>query len=562
MKKIISLALSLVILILTFSVMPLAADGDKEIEDYAVYLDDGVHLLFNFTDDSSVCVPVAAKEMGDLKAPEGFEAVYSVSDYAAEILRDPSEPAHLKSLVRSMLGYGAAAQIYFDHNAENPVGRPVTNTDRLIEAQAPEVKVEDTARLYIGATLLLEATLTLRFYFYGTDNAVTVNGRAAEVKLGTGYSYVDVPVMPYEMRKSVTVCSADTSITYAPVNYLKNMLGSEDEDLKSLLASIYDYGMAAESYRTISSCPNHEPATVELKRVATLFSEGYESGACANCTEIATKILPRTAATVINPNDETYYYGKTPLGDLVSSDPEVHFYPTEDDPDGKSLYIEYSILFNGTLDTYDMDGEPLYITSPIFSNATTNSSVVSVMSLYPNDKDSCPAGAFELDRAENIIYYENDVVGIKTKGGRSYYAINDLYGWHRIGYEITQTAEPDSDGTGVVYHIYITIYVDGVKAIRADVTDILVAAHYLYTARVEDGELVYADNKQMQKKAVSPFVLYNANPDVYLPVADVYVSSGNGFVVDAMPATSPVTEDFAQDGMTVKDARIHFTVKD
>ena len=571
MKKIISFTLALVILLLTFSVMPLAADGDNEITDYAVYLDNGVHLLFNFTDGSTEFVPVAAKEMGDLKAPSGFEAVYSVSDYAAGILSDSSKPAHMKSLVSAMLDYGAAAQKHFNYNTENLVGTHKADTDALAGATAPEVIVSDEAGIYLGATLILEATMMLRFYFLRTDITATVGGEAAEVKLGSGYSYIEVSVMPYEMSKSVTVCCGNgTEVTYAPVNYLKNMLGSDNENFVSLLASIYAYGRAAESYRKISNCTQHEAESIDFERVATAFYEGCRSGICAACGEVATQILPKTEIEVIKPTGNVDHYKNVSIDGLVSSDDdELHFYPTPDDPDGKSLYIEYSILFNETLSNTNGGG---WIVSPYFTNSNCAGKDSYDPAFLYTDNTEGKIGTFEInldsDSAdENIVYYENDVVS-KRDFSNMYYVINDFYGWHRIGYEITQTASINSKGTGVDYAIYMTVYVDGVKVLRVDLSDKLNnkpynKVYHLYYADVWGGELEYMDTgKDRYVTVLRMCGLDSEEEDICLPIADLYVTCGNGFVVEAEPLKNPVTEDFTKDGVTIKDAKIHFALKD
>ena len=250
MKKIISLVLTLVLLVSVFAVLPVAANDDAAENGVYVYLDEGFHIVF-VTDGEETSVAVAAKEMADYKT-DGVQ-IYSIQDYANDVIDNGGIDAVTVNLLGAMLGYGRAAADYFNYVYCDPDegnividGTPVTDTADLLAAEAPEATYTDDAGIYIGATLILEGTMKLRFYFAGTDITATVDGAAATATAADGYSYVDVAVMPYDMAKAVTVQAGATTVTYAPINYLKNK--ATDATLSTMVASIYAYGVAAEAY--------------------------------------------------------------------------------------------------------------------------------------------------------------------------------------------------------------------------------------------------------------------------------------------------------------------------
>ena len=224
MKKIFGLVLALVIVISVLGVVPaMAADEPATIANVSVHLDEGINLVYELSNGELVYVPVAAKEMNTVKGPDGFtEGVTSVKGYAQGILADDDTSVIIANLVNAMLNYGAAAQNYFGAETGTLVGTPVTDVTALKGATAPEVTVTgNEENVYIGATLVLEGTMQLRFYFAGTDIKVNYEDNEQDVT-GTntehGWSYFDIPVMPYAMEESVVVSVGNTTVTYAPIN--------------------------------------------------------------------------------------------------------------------------------------------------------------------------------------------------------------------------------------------------------------------------------------------------------------------------------------------------------
>ena len=198
----------------------------------------------------------------------------------------------------ALLNYGAAAQEYFPGDNGALVGTPVTDTAALEAAEAPEVVINDFSGIYIGATLILEGTIKLRFYFSGTDITATVGGKtvAATNPGGATYSYVDVPVMPYAMSDSVTVTVGATTVTYAPINYLQNK--ADDETLSTMVASIYAYGVAAKAYADHVHIYGDGVITLP----ATCTTEGVKTKTCA-CGATTTEAVAALGHNHVASND-------------------------------------------------------------------------------------------------------------------------------------------------------------------------------------------------------------------------------------------------------------------
>ena len=125
----------------------------------------------------------------------------------------------------------------------------MTDTAALAGAEVADSTVTNPTGKYIGASLILEGTMKLRFYFKGNDVEATVDGKAAEVVNGKNYCYVDVEVTPDNIDTFFEVAAGDVTVEYSALNYLKNTVSNPDKaDLHEMVASIYAYSVEAEEY--------------------------------------------------------------------------------------------------------------------------------------------------------------------------------------------------------------------------------------------------------------------------------------------------------------------------
>ena len=579
MKKIISLVLTLVMLVSALAVLPVAAeDNDVAVENFARYLDSGINLVFLMEDGTEKIVPVAAKEMGD-EITVGSEG-YCVS-WAAQSYIDPEYSEATQKLAEALLNYGAAAQLYFNYNTDGLVGDPVTDTSALKGADVTPATVTDAAGIFIGATLILEGTMKLRFYFEGTDVTATVDGEAATATAADGYSYVEVDVMPYNMTKAVTVRVGATTVTYAPINYLRNKV--DDPALSTMVASIYAYGVAAEAYVAEENACKHEGIELNVVQVPTIHNAGLKTGECDLCGKTVTKTLNKTEADVkkYNPissssdsNLRASFSNQINIVDNILAGGK-HFYPAaENDYKGRDLYVEFSFLYNETLEK-NSNG---YIDIFRIEEENGQSAHPSKLGNYQghtlyflNLRDNvsgqwCPyEGRFEtgdIDSAAGGIVSGPSMPNHASVSGESeddYVTIGD-YGWHRMGIRVHQEAKIENNK--VVYTVKTSFYIDG--ELVSEYYSNLIAKSYnslLFTATISNGKLVYSDIADNRNMLFYKIRATYSTSTYYLATADEYATAGDGFVVDVEPIKNPTYEKFTADGDVELNGTRHFKLK-
>ena len=298
---------------------------------------------------------------------------------------------------------------------------------------------------------------------------------------------------------------------------------------------------------------------------ATMFSKGEKISHCDVCGEDVVAVVDETVADVVtrpsslsnNGTNMKVWYNSVPLASLT--DNNTHFYPTENDADGKSLFVEFSMLVNETFSLATKNGKAWFIPAAISRNDYISSTISEpfYMHIDANDTTWCPfAGGIENGfTVEN--FYESDVASEKSVGGKTYYAMDDFYGWHRFGVQYTQTAE--ILGGIVEYVMYVTLYIDGVKVMEERSVN-WIAENLLYTAEIDGDELVYSDNKRDDRIVTASILQYfiPSSGTMYIPMADVFISCGDEFIMDVSYAEAPAAETFELPGGTVIDTTRYF----
>ncbi len=239
------------------------------------------------------------------------------------------------------------------------------------------------------------------------------------------------------------------------------------------------------------------------------------------------------------------------LGEVRGED--KHFYPTDADPDGNDLYIEFNILWDETVANFDasyiigqMDGQPFYFLSP---NANAKYA------------DAKRAGAFEWMGHFEIPISDSEVTTPATMCGQSpnysdYPNImgpdeNNLqYGWHRMGIRIHMELLDGKTGEDLKdYEQISTIFVDGValcklstdpaKGLKTEGTKLFSAA-----SDGNDG-VVYSD---MDENQVRPLEIPTAksliDTNVYFAVDEISVTCGKGFVMPVEKVANPTAATY------------------
>ncbi|MBR4335720.1 MAG: hypothetical protein IKP74_04620 [Clostridia bacterium] len=273
---------------------------------------------------------------------------------------------------------------------------------------------------------------------------------------------------------------------------------------------------------------------------------GSRTGVCTLChNDVVEDILwegPNIKA--FEANSERYGMAEVKLEDVRGDD---HFYPTDENPDGKDLYVEFSILWNETVLNFDAsknpymvgrfyDGKPFYYFSPVPGMSGS---------------DAQFSGAFEWMGNFATPISDSEVTTPATMcGGNPNYSdypniagtdeAHPEYGWHRVG--VRYHLELLDGKTGADLKDYVGIatgFVDGVAIFKLSTGADGMQNWESMLFKTEDGGESYSDAGDI----VVPFIMNKSNTKAdttaYLAFSDVYVTCGTDFVMKVEKVASP-----------------------
>ena len=308
--------------------------------------------------------------------------------------------------------------------------------------------------------------------------------------------------------------------------------------------------------RPIPTVCEHEYLVYDVTVVATMFSPGYKTAHCPVCDEYFYQdINTLTSHSVVRmsaSSSGTYVIKRNIKDDVLKG---AHFYPTEDNPEGNDLFMEFSFLWNETLansaEGYMAIGAP--------SNKDGGNAVrpfqLAFVDNHP-DQWCKQAGGFET--CGNAVL----ISGAECNKANGTYPNLGEYGWHRIGVQIHQDAEIVDNA--VKYTVIASLFIDGVNVCTIDISGAdNMEDNLLYTAKIVNGKLVYSDNSDTGRTAFA-YRLANkgtTGEDMFFADGDAYITAGKSFVVEVEPVENPEAATLTvADGVNL-DARVHFAVK-
>ena len=313
----------------------------------------------------------------------------------------------------------------------------------------------------------------------------------------------------------------------------------------------------------------------------TLFNPAvHATGECTVCHK------PLEEDLVFSPEVQTFtadsssrYQNRKLLSDAQGED---HFYPTDLNPDGKDLLVEYTVLWNETLLNLD-PSQSNYMTMRIASNNGTEQTSISYWS-PTNDlsgSDCKYAGGFETSGGTGTIPAAGEAFtpADMTKSGQAYSAYPNLggadkdhpeWGWHRVQFRIHQDvtniaaleADTEAGATKAEYRITLTLYIDGVPVAMlqgpggSDKNN-FASLNYLYSAESDGaGKVVYGDNENSERYVFA--ILFNKNiaqlnTTAYWVDTDVSITCGTTFVQQVEKVATPAAATFTLDDMDTPD---------
>ena len=279
----------------------------------------------------------------------------------------------------------------------------------------------------------------------------------------------------------------------------------------------------------------------ERMEVETL---AYEPIVCLTSWDTATKNASPYAL-----NDEDYGSKVQPSFGIKESVKNVrgedHFYPTEENPKGNDLLVEFSFLYNESMANLGGDSQVLtvmYVENYNIFNINLKTGKIT-----------------SRERTGDVIVYKADESGEIPIGE---------YGWHRFGVRIHEDAVNNA-GT-VEYTITMTAYLDGVKILEVDktawtLTKTGVVEGKLFTATVNGEDLVYTEPTGSTVCDVylmsQLFFDENTSKDIYLILGDVSFTCGTDFVQDVKPVADPAAATFSPAEGVNYSAKMYYEFK-
>ena len=211
---------------------------------------------------------------------------YTIRQYADTILADKGS---YHALIREMLNYGAAAQMYFDYATEKPANTGITDfTNVDIPETVDDFVVNDEVSEmdFYGASLVCRDRIAVRYYFTGDVSkcSFAVNGNSYIPVVEDGMYYIEIPDISTEnLDQQITLLATDTEgnqlfVTYSPMNYIVRMNEKGSETLRNLLKALYNVYLAANHKHTVAI-----DAAVSATCTETGLTEGKH---CVVCNEI------------------------------------------------------------------------------------------------------------------------------------------------------------------------------------------------------------------------------------------------------------------------------------
>ena len=188
---------------------------------------------------------------------QAVEKTYSVREYADLILADAQYTDYAKTLIKNMLSYGAAAQIFFNYNVENLANAGIT-VDAIAVPELMSLETSDNLDGidFYGATVVMENKTAVRFYFnaQSVDGLTfSVDGNVYEPAVKDGMYYVEVAgIEPQNyadlLNLLVTDGTNELAVAYSPLHYITRMYRNGSDETKAVAQAMYGYYMAAKSY--------------------------------------------------------------------------------------------------------------------------------------------------------------------------------------------------------------------------------------------------------------------------------------------------------------------------
>ena len=215
---------------------------------------------------------VAPKEMGDnitvtvIAGGKTITETSSVKDYLIRLYKNENgeagteKTAELQALARSMLNYGAKAQLQFgyktseyelvDYGLDAYTPATPSGISKITEYNLPS----DYHLAYAGSSLILSNDTTLRVFFSKTDgftSAPTLTCGGKTLAQGTKGSYITYDITgiaaPNVLNTHTVTFPNNSTANFTACNYILNNY-QKSGTLGAVVNALYDYSVKASAY--------------------------------------------------------------------------------------------------------------------------------------------------------------------------------------------------------------------------------------------------------------------------------------------------------------------------
>ncbi|MCQ2413222.1 MAG: hypothetical protein MJ082_00300 [Clostridia bacterium] len=280
-------------------------------------------------------------------------------------------------------------------------------------------------------------------------------------------------------------------------------------------------------------------------------ADGEKTGVCSVCGNSVTKTIHFASTTILDGMSGSAPAAWGYNANLFTDRLEMtkinhdlgHFYPTAENPEGRDLFLEFSFLWNETL---NLGSSSSNIAIGRFDKSGGTPTATAVWLHLGTGDDSCPfVGGFELGQVKTVTYGPSS----PDNGTAADYVNIGGYGWHRIGIRWHQTASI-VDGA-VVYTMTYTLYLDGEKVneVLCNIDRFTVNDYLLFTAKIDPDDntkLIYGEVSGSKKQftGIRSDNFFGSSDDKWVVIADYSLSAGSDFRMQVQKIETPVAEDF------------------
>ena len=335
-----------------------------------------------------------------------------------------------------------------------------------------------------------------------------------------------------------------------------------------LKEGLYDDGAM---YFAKPGCVHEAEADWIVTKEPTLLEAGEKAKYCAKCgerMETATVEYEPTIEAWTDASSGEYDYGKkNVVTEVLNGD---HFYPTEENANGKDLLVEYSILWNESMLNFLGGSANPWIHTFVGSDTVAKGNNIAYWSpVADNNNADCKfAGGFEYGTmrtseegnpypqmtkpvGDSIDEFPN--IG-GNNGGDGTPQGDPQWGWHRVQIRLhidvlnadALKADTTAGATKATYKCTTTIYIDGVLVSILSSDSMTNSSNAydnkLFTAASDgQGGIVYTDIAE--DKWIHP-IRFNSTKakdgtTVYVVIGDVSVTCGASFVQNVEKNATP-----------------------